>query len=448
MFHNGNLFYLIGISDFAAFEYISKSLIKKGDIKAIELEPNYFLAYNERGRTYSNLGQYERTIQDFDKAIELNPNESLVYNNRGLAYVRLKKYEQSIQDFNKAVELNPNDAEAYNNRGVSYMNGLKQFAQAIKDFDDAIVLDPDYTLARKNRRIAINQFNKNVEIKLDFDPKEFGWGKIILIEKTFIGESGMLLTLHSMNRRDPEDFAKSFFKTGFQENDNFIVQDDGNYRGTNFVWQVMMNATKEDIRRYFKTSFINRVDSFRDDYRGTWKWGSTAAKSNMIKVNMIEIARRDIVAFLEKGIEMELNGYRGKIGTRDGIYHFVGMDWFKQAYIQCYNEDNGIKEGCFITTAVCNNLGKSDDCFELMTFRNFRDTWLISQPDGQNLIDEYYNIAPRIVDNINRLSNATQIYQSIWQKYLEPCLNFIKHGDNLSCKRKYVEMIQKLKIYF
>ena len=36
MFHNGNLFYLIGISDFAAFEYISKSLIKKGDIKVID----------------------------------------------------------------------------------------------------------------------------------------------------------------------------------------------------------------------------------------------------------------------------------------------------------------------------------------------------------------------------------------------------------------------------
>ena len=36
MFHNGNLFYLIGISDFAAFEYISKSLIKKGYIKVID----------------------------------------------------------------------------------------------------------------------------------------------------------------------------------------------------------------------------------------------------------------------------------------------------------------------------------------------------------------------------------------------------------------------------
>ncbi len=102
-------------------------------------------------------------------------------------------------------------------------------------------------------------------------------------------------------------------------------------------------------------------------------------------------------------------------------------------------------DGCFITTAVCENFGKPDDCFELTAFRNFRDGWLTVQPDGKNLIAEYYAVAPRIVANINRAANPEKIYETIREKYLEPCLNFIMRGDNLSCKNKYVEMVTELK---
>ncbi|MBE8949089.1 MAG: CDC27 family protein [Quinella sp. 3Q1] len=103
------------------------------------------------------------------------------------------------------------------------------------------------------------------------------------------------------------------------------------------------------------------------------------------------------------------------------------------------------QNNCFVTTAVCGSFGKPDDCYELTTFRKFRDGWLSAQADGKNLIAEYYEIAPRIVANINRLANAAQIYKKIWQEYLVPCLNYIRSGDNLSCKNKYVEMVQELK---
>lgn len=101
--------------------------------------------------------------------------------------------------------------------------------------------------------------------------------------------------------------------------------------------------------------------------------------------------------------------------------------------------------GCFITTAVCDSFGKPDDCEELTTFRKFRDGWLANQPDGKSLIAEYYSIAPRIVNKINLLADAAQIYKSIWQSYLEPCLNFIKRGDNIACKNKYIDMVRELK---
>ena len=104
--------------------------------------------------------------------------------------------------------------------------------------------------------------------------------------------------------------------------------------------------------------------------------------------------------------------------------------------------------GCFITTAVCGNFGKPDDCYELTAFRNFRDTWLINQPDGKSLIEEYYQIAPKIVSKIDSLTSASLVYKKIWEKYLSKCLNFIERGDNQSCKQLYIKMVTNLKKIF
>lgn len=106
------------------------------------------------------------------------------------------------------------------------------------------------------------------------------------------------------------------------------------------------------------------------------------------------------------------------------------------------------QNNCFITTAVCGSFGKADDCFELTTFRKFRDEWLTAQPEGKSLIAEYYAVAPQIVANINQLPNPSQVYKTIWQKYLEPCLDFLRNDDNLSCKNKYSEMMRELKKQF
>lgn len=106
------------------------------------------------------------------------------------------------------------------------------------------------------------------------------------------------------------------------------------------------------------------------------------------------------------------------------------------------------QNGCFITTAVCDNFGKPDDCYELTAFRKFRDGWLKFQNDGQKLIEEYYRTAPSIVDKINALPNAKFIYQEIWDNYLSKCLSYIESRDYYSCKNLYANMVKDLKAKF
>ncbi len=62
-----------------------------------------------------------------------------------------------------------------------------------------------------------------------------------------------------------------------------------------------------------------------------------------------------------------------------------------------YEDDNDDNEGCFLTTAVASRRGEADDGPTLTVLRGFRDGWLSEHPAGQELIAEYYEIAPLIV---------------------------------------------------
>lgn len=103
---------------------------------------------------------------------------------------------------------------------------------------------------------------------------------------------------------------------------------------------------------------------------------------------------------------------------------------------------------CFITTAACEFLNKEDDCYELTMFRNFRDSWLAHQPEGENLIKEYYEIAPNIVENINKSNIKEKIYIKIWNEYLLPCLRYIEENRFEECKELYTLMVKSLKSDF
>lgn len=103
-----------------------------------------------------------------------------------------------------------------------------------------------------------------------------------------------------------------------------------------------------------------------------------------------------------------------------------------------------ISSGCYITTATCEEYGKPDDCYELTSFRSFRDDWLINQPDGKELIDRYYKTAPKVVELINKQSNRTDIYQHLNDTYLAQCLKYIEEGENEKCKSLYISMMEYL----
>ncbi|MBR3621843.1 MAG: zinc-ribbon domain-containing protein [Selenomonadaceae bacterium] len=142
-------------------------------------------------------------------------------------------------------------------------------------------------------------------------------------------------------------------------------------------------------------------------------------------------------------------GYNIAVEIQDESSKKIAQDWLMQIQQleqeSANNNYTNNNDGCFITTAVCDSFNKPDNCYELTMFRDFRDNWLMKEADGKTLVNEYYEIAPRIVERINLSENAKNVYLDIWTDYLKPCLSDLECGDNVSCKNRYTQMVADLK---
>jgi len=133
--------------------------------RAVELFPEYPVAYNNRGNLLLALGQYGEATKDFDRAIVLAPGYAAAYSNRGNAKMKAGKTRDAILDFTKAIELMPASAPPLSGRGLAYLTVGKPHA-AIRDFSRAVNADARFASAYRNRaeaRMAVGQREEAIE---------------------------------------------------------------------------------------------------------------------------------------------------------------------------------------------------------------------------------------------------------------------------------------------
>jgi hypothetical protein len=87
--------------------------------------------------------------------------------------------------------------------------------------------------------------------------------------------------------------------------------------------------------------------------------------------------------------------------------------------------DGGCK-CCFISTAACSTLGLPDDCDELMTLRWYRDAILLGSEEGRRDVQEYYAIAPGVVEVVDSRPDRRLIYRDIFRRYVRPAVRAIR----------------------
>jgi len=132
--------------------------------KAIKINPKDATGYNNRGCIFVKSGDdVNKALNDFNKAIELNARYGNAYGNRANVYLKMREPQKAISDCTKAIELLSNTGkesmEPYYNRGLAYMN-TGETAKALDDYNKVIELDPENAEAYAKRG-AINSVSGN-----------------------------------------------------------------------------------------------------------------------------------------------------------------------------------------------------------------------------------------------------------------------------------------------
>ena len=128
--------------------------------KAIELDPNFAMAYAGRAGIYCEWEMYEIALKESEHAVKLDPNISFNLTVRGRSNIALGKVKEGIEDLNKAMVLNPKNVFTYTNRSYGYYL-LKKYDEAMADANKAIEVDPNESYAYFQKGRILVALNKN-----------------------------------------------------------------------------------------------------------------------------------------------------------------------------------------------------------------------------------------------------------------------------------------------
>lgn len=215
-------------------------------------------------------------------------------------------------------------------------------------------------------------------------------------------------------------------------------------RGTSDLFTQLDLACR--LRPEARTELLrNTVEEFLDGLQAYFeadkRWKHSARRNDVIFETKIVIALFMVPAVRHLGLSIgedfseELHAQWSrrypKSPYQPGTYEDISSGFSRRRF-------------CFITTAVCQEEGKPDDCAELTAFRAFRDGYLSRCPDGPALIAEYYDIAPAIVACIDYCDDSAAAYRAIRRTYLADCYADLCAGRLEQCKQRYIRMVRTL----
>ena len=128
--------------------------------------------------------------------------------------------------------------------------------------------------------------------------------------------------------------------------------------------------------------------------------------------------------------------------VNEDIYYKYCRDY---DYSDCPIYKGEESSSCFLTSACVEAKGLADDCHELSVLRNFRESYLKPLPEGPSEIAEYYFVAPQIVESIHKRPDSLEIFNTIYESLVLPCVKMIESGKNEDAHRLYRSTVMELK---
>jgi CHAT domain-containing protein/tetratricopeptide (TPR) repeat protein len=111
--------------------------------RALELKPDFYKAWYNRGGTLGELGEFDAAVFSFEQATKIKPEAAESWSSKGLALLKLGQIWEAIASYDQALHLQPQDQENWYYRGIALAVD-EQYAEAIASYDKALEIQPDY----------------------------------------------------------------------------------------------------------------------------------------------------------------------------------------------------------------------------------------------------------------------------------------------------------------
>ena len=200
-----------------------------------------------------------------------------------------------------------------------------------------------------------------------------------------------------------------------------------------------------NVLRDFRDSYVARLPegpSVLDDYE---------AKAKQIVSRIEELGHekaRAVYEYLyERGVLRSIHLIRSDLP--DEAYD-VYRSMCKELEELFWLEDAAESSGCSLTTACVEAKGLSRDCYEVRIMKLFREEYLLSLPEGPEIIADYEEKASRLNHAIDALGEqeALLVYEEIYAEHLAPMVLHYASGNKEQAYVAYARMCGELEERF
>jgi tetratricopeptide repeat protein len=105
-------------------------------LKALELPQEDALVYKYLGLVYERLGDFEKSVENYQTSADLNPQDRNIWQRLGFALISIGKYENAVKSFENSDRVQANNSDTFTGWGMALMKQHK-YAEAHDKFIEA-----------------------------------------------------------------------------------------------------------------------------------------------------------------------------------------------------------------------------------------------------------------------------------------------------------------------
>ncbi|HNI28821.1 MAG TPA: tetratricopeptide repeat protein, partial [Leptospiraceae bacterium] len=205
---------------------------------AIELNPKFSKAIEERAKLYVESGEPEKALLDYEKILKENPNSASlnekkklvervledsfdmekkpdfanVFYMSGLAKVSVGNYEGALEDYNKAIKINPDNSNAYYYRSLVKMQlsetaGINMKTSALRDQEKSLSINPEDAKTHFFSAITRKAISQNKDFILPGMERSLPWAEFYGISYPAEELGGDYFYFYTDSKSDSDRFS-------------------------------------------------------------------------------------------------------------------------------------------------------------------------------------------------------------------------------------------------